>query len=158
MRGDLSHNALTIRYGELREELTSVAWICEGYDAVGPGALPEILEVVAIWDTGTTNTAISEALATRLNLSLRDVSFASHFGGRSRCNIYVVNISLPSGISVRGLEVLSGDTGNCDIFIGMDIIGRGDFAVSNFNGETVMSFRMPSVEVTDYEAKDGAKT
>jgi uncharacterized protein YecA (UPF0149 family) len=32
----------------------------------------------------------------------------------------------------------------------MDVIARGDFALSNFNGKTTFSYRIPSVARTDY--------
>ena len=35
------------------------------------------------------------------------------------------------------------------MLVGMDIIGLGDFAVSNFQDRTAFSFRMPSQEEID---------
>jgi len=32
----------------------------------------------------------------------------------------------------------------------MDVIGMGDFAVSNFNGKTSFTFRIPSVAEADF--------
>ena len=40
--------------------------------------------------------------------------------------------------------------GNVEVLIGMDIIGQGDFAISNKNRKTVFSFRMPSQERIDF--------
>ena len=51
------------------------------------------------------------------------------------------------------LLVPVGEPSNCDVLIGMDVITSGDFAVSNHNGKTVFSFRVPSVETTDYVKK-----
>ena len=39
------------------------------------------------------------------------------------------------------------------VLIGMDIITAGDFAVSNYNGTTMFSFRIPSQKKTDYVAE-----
>jgi preprotein translocase subunit SecA len=36
------------------------------------------------------------------------------------------------------------------MLIGMDIIGLGDFVVTNFNGKTMFSFRMPSMASMDF--------
>ena len=36
------------------------------------------------------------------------------------------------------------------LLIGMDIIGLGDFAVTNADGKTTFSFRVPSVEEIDF--------
>ena len=55
-----------------------------------------------------------------------------------------------------GVEVVSGQLTGCDIIIGMDIINRGDFAVSNKNGATAFSFRIPSVEDFDFVKADEA--
>jgi hypothetical protein len=39
-------------------------WICEGYDeSRGPAASPPIVHAIAVWDTGTSNSVISEAIA-----------------------------------------------------------------------------------------------
>jgi len=32
----------------------------------------------------------------------------------------------------------------------MDVITKGDFVITNFNGNTVFSFRVPSCECIDY--------
>ncbi len=37
-----------------------------------------------------------------------------------------------------------------DVLIGMDVINMGDLAISNFNNQTVFSFRMPSIEKIDF--------
>jgi uncharacterized protein YecA (UPF0149 family) len=37
-----------------------------------------------------------------------------------------------------------------DVLIGMDIITLGDFSVTNFQGNTCMSFRVPSLHQIDY--------
>ena len=37
-----------------------------------------------------------------------------------------------------------------DVLIGMDIINLGDFAVSNVEGSTCFTFRMPSLEEFDF--------
>ncbi len=40
-----------------------------------------------------------------------------------------------------------------DVLIGMDIISNGDFAVSNYDGKTYFSFRLPSQEHVEYKKK-----
>ena len=44
------------------------------------------------------------------------------------------------------MRVCGGYSEQWDVLIGMDIINLGDFAVSNHNGKTTFSFRMPSVD------------
>ena len=48
--------------------------------------------------------------------------------------------------------VLDSEIGNQGIgmLIGMDIITKGDFAVSNYNGKTMFTFRMPSESTLNF--------
>jgi hypothetical protein len=66
------------------------------------------------------------------------------------CNVYSVNLYLPNGIKVPDVNVAEGIPFGCDMLIGMDIIGLGDFAVSNYSGRTLFSFRMPSLTEIDF--------
>ncbi len=70
---------------------------------------------------------------------------------------YDVSILLPGGLLID-TEVTCADltTGQFSCLIGMDVIGKGDFAVSNFQGKTVFSFRYPSMEMIDF--RDGVAT
>ncbi|MCY4184327.1 MAG: hypothetical protein OXD45_03295 [Rhodobacteraceae bacterium] len=43
----------------------------------------------------------------------------------------------------ESLRVMDGKFINCDVLIGMDIIGAGDFARSNMNNETLLTFQFP---------------
>ncbi len=43
----------------------------------------------------------------------------------------------------------SGD--DSDIIIGMDILTQGDFSITNLDGRTVCSFRIPSQYLVDFE-------
>ena len=38
-----------------------------------------------------------------------------------------------------------------DVLIGMDIISKGDFAISNYDEKTQFSFRLPSQKDVDYK-------
>lgn len=50
---------------------------------------------------------------------------------------------LPAGHRVSGLKVSTGNLLVCDMLIGMDVIGRGDFLLTN-KGATEFAFRIPS--------------
>ena len=90
----------------------------------------------AIWDTGATNTVISEKLAQKLNLTPIGKANVSTAGGIIEVNKYVLGLKLPNNLQ--------------DFLIGMDIINLGDFSVTNLNGKTTFSFRYPSCETIDY--------
>lgn len=42
---------------------------------------------------------------------------------------------------------------DCDLIIGMDIMTQGDLSLTNMEGRTVFSFRIPSLHVVDFEAE-----
>jgi hypothetical protein len=70
--------------------------------------------------------------------------------GKAQAETYLVNISLPNKVVFFGVRVTKGNFVGSDILIGMDIINRGDFAVTNYDGTTKFSFRMPSQGHIDF--------
>lgn len=106
----------------------------------------------ALWDTGATSTCISDAVVNALNLIPISYTKNHTAGGEVTSPLYLVDIVLRNNVKVTDLMVLGTDIGKqgIDLLIGMDIINMGDFAVSNFEGQTVFSFRFPSQAKTDY--------
>lgn len=72
-------------------------------------------------------------------------------GGVVPTETYVVNIMLPNGVGFANVTVTRGLLSDgADVLIGMDIITRGDFAITNKDGNTVFSFRFPSQTAIDF--------
>ena len=114
-------------------------------------------EVFALWDTGATGTCISTEVAHQLGLISTGMKNIQTPSGSSQVNTYLVDIILPNNVRIPNVEVCDSAIGTQQIgqhslgmLIGMDIINLGDFTVSNHNGQTVFSFRMPSMQTTDY--------
>lgn len=110
-----------------------------------------------IWDTGATNSCISESLAKELNLHPIQRATVQGVHGSEEVNVYYITIILPNeniklNVPVTECKALSEDGKVC-ILIGMDVITKGDFCITNLNGKTVMSFRVPSIEMIDFVAK-----
>lgn len=72
--------------------------------------------------------------------------------GMGTMNKYMVNLTLNNEVTILNLPVMDSEIGNqgIDVLIGMDIISMGDFAVSNFDGKTQFTFRIPSQEHVEY--------
>lgn len=106
----------------------------------------------AQWDTGATNTCISQQVINNLGLIHHGYGIMHTPSGEKNVRKFFVDIGLPNDIIVSGIEVFESEIGKqgIDILIGMDIISKGDFSVSNFNGKTVFTFRMPSQSDIDY--------
>ena len=119
----------------------------------------KIKEYLAIWDTGATHSAITKKVVDDLRLQHTGMRETRHAGGKSSNNTYLVNIALPNRVIVPSVRVTEvqlipddnvSDDRQPQLLIGMDIIGLGDFAVTNANGKTTFSFRIPSVEEIDF--------
>ena len=110
---------------------------------------------LALWDTGAAITCISKKVATDLRLIPTGYITIQGSSGSARKPTYYVDIVLRNNVCIKGVRVSEAEIGSqgIDLLIGMDIIGFGDFAVSNFEDNTVFTFRIPSVRRTDYVAE-----
>jgi len=105
----------------------------------------------AIWDTGATNTVITKKVVEECGLIPTGMTKVCTASGETIQNTYLVNILLVNKVEVYQLRVTEGVIiGPVDVLVGMDIIGNGDFAVTNKDGKTVFTFRFPSIERIDF--------
>lgn len=156
----MAQHAFTTRYSRRVRVLHTKVGICLPFTLEESSARQiRIEKYSAIWDTGATHSAITAKVADDLGLKPTGIAEVLHAKGKSSTNTYLVNISLPNKVmmgQVRVTEVeLIPDSNLTDedqpqILIGMDIIGMGDFAVTNVNGKTIMSFRTPSAREIDF--------
>lgn len=102
-------------------------------------------EYKALWDTGATNSMITAKVIA--DLRLKPVTYATvyHAGGQSEAAGYNVFVCLPNEILIGPLQVIEGQLEGVDVLIGMDIIGSGDFVVTNNNEHTEFSYTIPSI-------------
>jgi len=98
----------------------------------------------ALWDTGATCSVITPAIVKVLNLSPVSYTFMSGVSGIDLAVQYYVDLELPSGVIAGKVLAVEGTPLGCDLLIGMDIIGLGDFMMSCCNGTTHFGFRTPS--------------
>jgi predicted aspartyl protease len=111
----------------------------------------DTLEVMSLWDTGASCSMIRPEVAAKLNLKVLSKTLMSTPSDKNvPTNVYLINISLPNGARIVDVRALEGTPNNCDILIGMDVINLGDFAVTNNNGHTMFSFRIPSMTEIDF--------
>lgn len=107
----------------------------------------------AIWDTGATNTAVTPRVVSECGLIPIGQTKVVGVHERKLSNVYLIDVCLPNKVVVPEITVseVPGLTGEGDdVLLGMDIIGLGDFAVSNYRGKTWFTFRMPSQEDIDF--------
>ncbi len=105
----------------------------------------------AIWDTGATASVITRKVAEECGLKSIGIAKVFTAGGEHRSPVYLISLFLPNKVVIPQLRVTEGVLpGDAEVLIGMDIIGQGDFAVTNKDGKTTFSFRMPSIERIDF--------
>ncbi|OFY61630.1 MAG: hypothetical protein A2Y71_03065 [Bacteroidetes bacterium RBG_13_42_15] len=107
-----------------------------------------------IWDTGATGSAITVSMVKQLGLIPAGKSKVKGVhGGEKIKDVYYVIVGLPNRVAFALMAVecdkLSEDDSE-GMLLGMDIITLGDFAITNSNGKTIMSFRVPSQGKIDF--------
>lgn len=110
------------------------------------------VEAVALWDTGATNSNISMDVVQQLELIPTGKMRVYTPSGTSDRNTYLVDVMLPSNVPIMDLMVCDSEIGDqgLGMLIGMDIINRGEFLVTNFEGKTKFSFRTPPELSVDF--------
>ena len=128
--------------------------VSEAFDISIGTPQPIKKQYLCIWDTGATGTVITKNVIDGLGLQPSG-KVTVHVVGSSdsareyETNTYLVNLYLPNNVVIYARAAESSITG-CDVLIGMDVIGLGDFAVTNHNQKTTWTFRLPSCDEIDF--------
>lgn len=140
----MNNSSLTISYSGITRRILSDVVVSNPNDGTQ-------VKIKALWDTGATNCVISEKYAKAANLAVVGSTTMNHAGGESQVNEYVANLTLPNNVTVAKVKVLGNDAiKGFDFIVGMDVITLGDFCLTNKDGKTVVSFRIPSLSVIDF--------
>ena len=103
----------------------------------------------AIWDTGASISSINSVLASKLNL--KPIGYVNIQTANGECTVpqYIINVKFNENLEIERLIVTGNNLVNIDMLLGMDIINHGQFTISN-SGFTMISFIVPSTDMTDY--------
>lgn len=117
------------------------------------------LEGTALWDTGASCSCILQKVADALQLIPTGRQMVLTPSGEITVNTYLVNVILPNNVTVKDVLVCSSDIDKqgLDMLIGMDIITCGDMSITNYNGKTFFSFRIPSQQAVDFVMQSAVK-
>ena len=114
----------------------------------------QTIQTFGVWDTGAQCSVMRQDLVDQLGLVPRGFKNIKGVTGEQRRNTYLANVTLNNkeitlDMEITGVDAFSDDTDE-GMLIGMDIISQGDFCITNFQRNTVMTFRKPSQGVVDY--------
>jgi predicted aspartyl protease len=143
--------SFTAKASGIARVLMSDCGICVAYDPLSGKPHPKVEKFNAIWDTGATGTVITKKVVDALGLKPVSKTKVRHANGESIVNVYYINLFLPNQVAFKFIPVTEGILGDdANVLIGMDVITKGDFAVTNYNGKTTFSFRVPSLAEIDF--------
>ena len=98
----------------------------------------------AQWDTGATCSVITPGIIKYLNIAPVSYVIVSGVNGIERAAQYYVDFALPGGVFAEKILAVEGTPLGCDLLVGIDIIGKGDFFSACCNGIIHFGFRAPS--------------
>jgi hypothetical protein len=142
--------SFTTAYDGIVRVLTSEVRVQQAFDVKLPPPTVPTTEYKAIWDTGATGTSITRKVATECGLKPTGMCRIRTPSGEGEAYTYFVSLYLPNHVCIPQIRVAEAILSDADVLIGMDVIAHGDFAVTNHQGKTHVSFRMPSVECIDF--------
>lgn len=145
--------AFTLKsHGGVLRVLITDCHACPAFDprAVPQESQPPMVPFKAIWDTGATGSAVTKKVVDACNLKPTGMTQVHGVHGSETVETFLINIRLPNQVGIANVPVTIGKLIGADMLIGMDIITRGDFSVTNVGGETTFSFRIPSVATQDF--------
>ena len=143
----MESHVLTSKYCKVSRFLSSEARMA----GVEGNGVSEFKRFAGLWDTGASVSAITRRVVEELGLAPVDYIEMYHAQGKTFANVYTVSFQLADGMTIPPLRVIECKLREWDMLIGMDVIGHGDFAISNFNGKTMFGFRAPSKADVDFE-------
>ena len=136
-------SAFTTKSDSIRDRLINIIDIVYGQKS---------MKATALWDTGANVCCISKSVAEALEMVSTGRKRIQTPSGTSIYKTYLVDLILPNHVEIKDVEVCESEIGDqgLGLLVGMNIITMGDFSVTNHNGKTVFSFRVPSMQRVDY--------
>lgn len=115
------------------------------------GSIKRVKIPRALWDTGASCSLISERVAKVLGLkSIGTTGVSGYNSGVDLKDTYLVHIGLPTRDIITNIRAMECNSDEYDAVIGMDVIGKGDFAITHIDGNTKFSFQVPSASDIDF--------
>lgn len=153
--------SFTCSFPKIADVLLSPAWVAGAFSNVaGDAGTPEEMgakRYTAIWDTGATSCVLGERVVKECKLKPIGMAKVNTADGEHDAFVYLISLFLPNRFAIPQIVALSGKIKGADMLIGMDVISEGDFAVTNIDGKTTMTFRMPSCERINFVKNVGGR-
>ena len=143
-------SAFTIEHKVVVAVIKTEIGVSEIFDPAQDGEYPRVHKINAIWDTGASASVITKNVIDTLGLKKIDDVITYTAAGPKDSEAYLINMVLPNRVAFPAVRVTDGDIAGADALVGMDIISKGDIAITNRLGKTVMTFQVPSSHSFDF--------
>lgn len=140
----------TCRYNKTAKLLVTEVIVSMAHNPLKATSSQKYGKYWGIWDTGATHCVITRKVINQCGLQPIGMTEVHTAGGSKRSKTYLINIGLPNRVLISEVRVTEGEIRDSDVLIGMDVINRGDLALTNKDGKTTLSFRIPSIECIDF--------
>ena len=141
----------TRHFQEKADSIVTDSYVYAPTDLTRGEQVKRVKIVRSLWDTGASVSLISARVAKVLGLtSIGKTGVSGYNDGVDVKDTYLVHIGLPTGDIVTNIMAMEFENDEYDVVIGMDVICNGDFAITNKDGNTTFSFRIPSEETIDF--------
>lgn len=137
-------------HGGLLRALQTECFVSQAFNPADGGIPPAVHKFDAIWDTGATASVITQRVVDACGLQPIGMTQVHGVNSTHVSEVYLVNIATLNKVTFPLIHVTKGAMSGADVLIGMDIITAGDFSITNKNGQTIFSFRVPSQVHVDY--------
>ena len=142
---------ITRRFEEKVDCIVTESYVYTPVDLSSCKDVKRVKVTRSLWDTGASVSLISARVTKVLGLTSIGKSGVSGYNeGVDVKDTYCVHIGLPTGDIVTNIMAMEFDSDEYDVVIGMDVLGKGDLAITNLNDKTTFSFRIPSEEEIDF--------
>lgn len=142
---------ITLNFQETVDCIVTESYIYTPIDLAKNNTIKRVKALHSLWDTGASVSLISSRVAKVLELiSIGKSGVSGYNEGIDVKDTFLVHIGLPTGDIITNIMAMEFDSDEYDVVIGMDVICKGDFALTNKNDKTTFSFRIPSKTSIDF--------
>jgi predicted aspartyl protease len=146
--------AFTVKYPGISNKLIYEVKVAAAVQSSAGGPPIGTRKYDALWDTGATNSMISQNVIDNCFLKPISIAKIKTAGGELKRPVFLVSLWFTHMVCFPSQVVpLLDPPMGLDVVIGMDVMNQGDLAVTNKNGATVFSFRQPSQTLIDFVKK-----
>ena len=150
-------SSLTFTGVGIHNVIASQCTVTEAFDPKTSAPPQSFKLVTAVWDTGATGSVICQEVVDALGLQPTGQTIVHGVNSTDISSTFLINVQLPNTVHFTAITVTLGKFNGFHMLIGMDIINRGDFVITNKGGITMFSFRCPSMHHVDYVAQHNAE-